>query len=275
MKFNNPVSDVIRERFSCRTFNGNPIRQEERQKIEQLLETASCRNFRFSFVEKSSGAHGEKIGTYGIIRNANEFIAGVIRKNADPVEFGAILETIVLYAEDMGLSTLWLGGTFHKDGFIARLKPSEDELVPIVIAVGYEADAPSLADRIARTFISADRRKRWKELFFDGTFAQPLTPDAAADYADILEMARIAPSAVNYQPWRVLHNNDGYHFFIARKPGYLEKSGFDMQMVDMGIAISHFVIAARQSGFQGRLSFTPPACATDLEYVRSWLIKQM
>ena len=36
------------------------------------------------------------------------------------------------------------------------------------------------------------------------SFAEPLTEEEAGDYQFPLEMLRLAPSAVNKQPWRVV-----------------------------------------------------------------------
>ena len=258
------------ERISCRTFTNESIPATERAHLEEICAEASNSTFRFSFIEKTPAPGDEKIADYGIIKNARHFIAGVASKDADMVEFGAVLETIVLYAEDMGLSTVWLGGTFKRKGFVEKLQAADSEIVPIVIAVGYAAEKPSLTDRIMRSFVGAAHRKDWTELFFDAT-GKPLTQDEADKYIESLDMVQIAPSAVNIQPWRVYKDNKGYHFYITRKAGYVEKMGFDIQMIDMGIAIGHFVITNRENGLKGKLAVADPGISNGLEYVKSWL----
>jgi nitroreductase len=84
-------------------------------------------------------------------------------------------------------------------------------------------------------------------------------------------MTRIAPSAVNYQPWRILRDVNGYHFYLARKPGYNEKRGIEIQKIDIGIAFSHFVLAAKEKGLKGGIGYYKPAVDTDFEYIRSWM----
>ena len=55
---------------------------------------------------------------------------------------------------------------------------------------------------------------------------------------------------MNRQPWRVLIRDGKVHFFLKRDVS--EGSGSDdkpdMQMVDMGIALCHFQLAAQKSG---------------------------
>ena len=53
-------------------------------------------------------------------------------------------------------------------------------------------------------------------------------------------MVRWAPSAVNAQPWRVVLNGRLAHFYEKRSRGFVDKSGWDLQTVDIGIAMYHF-----------------------------------
>ena len=68
-------------------------------------------------------------------------------------------------------------------------------------------------------------------------------------------MVRLAPSASNRQPWRIIagRSRKDFHFFLERTPGYnnnrFVKS--DLQRVDMGIAMCHFELAMKESGFNG------------------------
>ncbi|MGL4368082.1 MAG: nitroreductase family protein [Spirochaetota bacterium] len=272
MEFTHSVIDVIKERISCRTYTGTAIDAAEKNKLEELLKEASCGDFRFELIDIRTSHTNGKIGAYGIIKNARQFITGIVSREADLAEFGAVLETIVLYAENLGLSTVWLGGAFHRKGFADVLSLSPGETVPIVIAVGYGADKPALTDILMRAFVGAAKRKVWETLFFDGSFSSPMKEEKAGEYAEPLEMARIAPSAVNAQPWRIVRDARGYHFFLSRKAGYRERCGYDIQMIDMGISFAHFVITARSLGLNGHIGSEKPAVATDhMEYVRSWL----
>ena len=67
-----------------------------------------------------------------------------------------------------------------------------------------------------------------------------------------IEMVRLAPSASNKQPWRIVKSGTGLHFFLSRTPGY---GGYakavDMQRIDMGIAMAHFELGCKETGFEG------------------------
>ena len=70
-------------------------------------------------------------------------------------------------------------------------------------------------------------------------------------------MLRLAPSAVNKQPWRVVMTEEGFHFFENKMVGG-ESIGFDMQRIDVGIAICHFHMAAEEKGLVGHFERKAP-----------------
>ena len=123
-----------------------------------------------------------------------------------------------------------------------------DEMMPCATAIGYAAEAMSMREKMMRAGIKADHRKPFAELFFHEDFGTPLTEESAGQLLQPLEMVRLAPSAVNRQPWRVVLRDRHVHFFLKRDAGAASDSKPDMQMVDMGIALCHFQLAARQCG---------------------------
>ena len=68
---------------------------------------------------------------------------------------------------------------------------------------------------------------------------------------------RQGPSASNKQPWRILKSADRFHLYLQRTRGY--RNVFtrmaqvdDMQRIDMGIAMCHFELTARELGLSGK-----------------------
>ena len=96
----------------------------------------------------------------------------------------------------------------------------------------------SLRETMMRKGIKADTRKDFSELFFDRSFDKPLSENVSCREA--LEMVRWAPSAVNRQPWRVGIDGNRAHFYEKRSKGYVDATGWDLQKVDVGIALCHF-----------------------------------
>jgi hypothetical protein len=229
---------------------------------------------RFHLVHTVSPQLGRVRGTYGVIKGARDYIVGVVQQSErDMEDFGYLFEMIILIATDLGLGTCWMGGTFNRSGFADRVELKPDEILPAVSPVGYVARRRTVVDSLFRIGAGSKRRKKWGELFFDGDFSTPLE-EAGDDYAVPIEMVRLAPSASNNQPWRIIRNGAGYHFFLQRSKNYDRLFRVDLQRIDMGIALCHFELAAAEEGLGGEWRIEDVDVG-DLpertEYVASWV----
>lgn len=286
MIYGSPVADLVRRRRACRKYHPHPLAADVRRPLEACLATSPAGPFgnraRFALVAATTEAQAELrgLGTYGFIDGAAGFIVGAIaRGRGDHEDYGYLLERAILLATDLGLGTCWLGGTFSKSGFARRIALARNEVMPAVAAVGYADDASFAKDRLRRMAGSNFRRPP-DELFFDGSFATPLALTGAGSYATPLEAVRWAPSASNRQPWRVVRTAAGWHFHLARTRGYGKGTLVftvlrlaDLQRVDLGIAMCHFELAAREAGMEGAWVVDDPevaAAQTALEYIATW-----
>ncbi|GAP21409.1 nitroreductase family [Leptolinea tardivitalis] len=218
--------------------------------------------------------HG--LGTYGVIKQPSGFIIGATvdgEKNLE--DFGYQMELLILKAADLGLGTCWLGGSFTRSTFSKRMAVRKDEILPAVVSIG-RPDLEKTREQIDMS------RKRFdpEKLFFSGNFTHPLTYSEVGDFAFPLEMVRLAPSAKNYQPWRVVKAGNNWHFYLQRTRSYREMvvpaiTGIaDLQRLDMGIAMSHFELAAREAGLTGRWQVEDPGIEKTgklMEYSVSWV----
>lgn len=171
-------------------------------------------------------------------------------------DFGFLMEWLILAAASRGLGTCWLGGTFTRSSFADRIGCADDETIPAVVSIGYPADTMRMFERLARWKVDANNRLPWDELFFESEMGTALSRESAGGFAHVLDMVRLAPSAVNYQPWRIVREKggDAFRFHLARTRDFDEKSFMvkaDLQRIDMGIAMAHFDLAAREAGMEG------------------------
>ena len=277
MEFNTSVLDLIKTRISSRTFKEIGIEEKALEKLKAYItelngETRIKARFVLVNGDDAATAQGKKLGTYGFIKGAGSFIVGILEKSEkDALEFGYQFEKLVLFATDLGLGTCWLGGTFKKSDFEKSLSLKESEFIPIVSPVGYATDKRRVTEAAMRTFVGAASRKPWSELFFEGNIAKPLTEASAAPYAVPLEMVRLGPSASNKQPWRVIKDEQGLHFYLCRTKGYGVPS-YDVQLNDIGIAKCHFALAAKELGLSGSWEKLENTTSTaQWEYVFSWV----
>ena len=185
---------------------------------------------------------------------------------------GYHFERLVLSATELGLGTCWLAGTFNREQFSSALEMSEGEIFPIVCPIGYPFDKQTFINSIFRKVGRSDQRKDWTELFFENKFGNPLTKEQTDEYDFPLEMLRLAPSAANRQPWRIVHTDGAFHFFREANPK--SKYGYDLQRLDVGIGACHFHLAAKEKGLSGRfkrLSDVFAAQPDNMKYLFSWV----
>ncbi|MFX1250899.1 MAG: nitroreductase family protein [Promethearchaeota archaeon] len=282
MKLSSPIVEVIQRRTSLRDYIPQPLDADIKERIIQILQAEKKSpmggKVRFELIEMPNLDPNEKrqLGTYGFIKGAQYFIVAAMHQSKYDLEnLGYLMEKIILFATDLGLGTCWLGGTFKRSAFAAQINTTTDETVPAIAPIGYPIQQRSFRDNTLRWAVRSKKRFPWSTLFFENTFSEPLTQEAAAEYAKPLEMVRISPSASNRQPWRVLkeieHHN--YHFYIYRRGKKRFSSFPDFPRIDLGICICHFDLTLQELDLQGRWEFTHPEIDSPdfLKHVASWI----
>lgn len=146
------------------------------------------------------------------------------RRNA-----GCLMEQLSLYLHTMGIGSCYQGG--------ARLRNDEEEELKLVMIMAFGRPAEPL-ERDRADF----RRLEMKKLVrVHGTFGKL--------QKQLLEPARLAPSAMNLQPWRYVVTENRIHLFVKKpaKIGYQKQ--LDMNLFDAGIALAHMMITAEEFWF--------------------------
>jgi hypothetical protein len=194
-------------------------------------------------------------------------------------DFGYSMELLILKATEMELGTCWLGGTFTKSRFSLQMGLKPGEKIPAVTSIGYPNNQKAWFDRVARIYAGADRRLPWNALFFRNSWDNPYEKELADVYYEPLQLVRLAPSASNKQPWRILFTEGKWHFYLERTPNYptpvfgqLLKIS-DLQRIDIGIALSHFELAVKEGGISGEWVLSEPQLEQpekNRKYIISW-----
>ena len=244
------ITETIKNRRSVRNYAGETLSAAHANQIVAFisaLRTPFPGKYRIELIRTNASAEPVRLGTYGVISGASDFLALVYEPDDNPAEENAAycFEQVVLFCTSLGLGTCWLGGTFNKSNFAAQVDLQAAEILRIVSPVGYI----KTGKRLVETVIGADRhhksRKSFSTNFYDGNFDTNLTEENAGIYREPLEMLRLAPSANNRQPWRIVLDDDTIHFYCHRS------SLFDFSRTDLGIALCHFDLTCRESGIQG------------------------
>jgi hypothetical protein len=274
------VEQTVKARNSVRSYIEQSLSTKEKNQINAYISTLTnpfLIDVSFHLLEADTVANHTKLGTYGVIKGAKDYIGATVTEGELALEaLGYSLEKLILYATSLGLGTCWLGGSFKRSEFAAAMAVKDNELFPAISPIGYRLGQKRMADTIVRKLAKSDKRKDWSEIFFKDDFSQPLDRADTWDYVFPLEMLRLAPSASNKQPWRIVCTDSGFHFYEAKTPGYGSLNGIDIQRIDIGIAACHFHLAALEKGLLGRFekNYAPQIrTPQQIQYIFSWIIE--
>ena len=273
---------AIEKRISVRTYSAvSPDEDTCRYLLNLLAETnagpfGNRLFFRLVDTKERGVGNFSEVSTYGIIKGARYYICGKVAEGPMSLEdYGYCLEKIVLKAAGAGLSTCWLGGTFSRSSLKRILELKENELIPAITPVGYAEGGVSFVDRVIRTMAGSRKRLPEDKLFFYKYPASPLKYGDEPIYEEVLKCVRLAPSASNLQPWRIIRDRAmrAFHFYLKPRTGYdkiIRK--IKLQNIDMGIAMAHFALAAGEKKLKGRWRILDPhEHIQGLQYISSWL----
>lgn len=206
-------------------------------------------NARAELVTESSGKIFKGvIGAFGKVKDAPAFIAFIGNMASPHVqeEVGYTGEGIILEATALGLDTCWVAGFFRPDLAAALVGTAANERVLAVTPIGYASKNESLEEKVLTGFGRNHRRRPLASL------TSGLPEKQWPEWVRMsLEAARLAPSAVNRQPWGFHVEPDGITVSV-RTPG----PEFNVsKRLDCGIAMLHIEVAAMTYGFHGEWDF--------------------
>lgn len=265
--------DIIRKRRSVRTFDETAIRPEDLKKIIEFAETIE-NPYSIPIEWKILNAKEHGLSS-PVILGTDTYIAGKMCRLPHAEEaFGYTFEKVVLYAELLGVGTTWIAGTMNRSAFEHAMELSENEVMPCISPLGYPAKKMSVRENMMRKGIKADTRTDFGEVFFDGTFEKSLSKETAGKLADAFEAVCLAPSAVNKQPWRIVVSGNKVHFYEKHSKGY-GAGGWDIQKIDMGIALCHFELVAKESGIDVSFETSDPGIKLpdNIQYIASYSVR--
>ncbi|MDY0235765.1 MAG: nitroreductase family protein [Gudongella sp.] len=278
MSLHKSIFEIIKTRKSVRSYLDKEIEEDELKKIMRDINKFQGPfrdEVRFELIIDDKVSLNEaKLGTYGIIQGAKYYLAVIATRDKECLfELGYATERAILYLTDRNLGTCWMGGTFERANFANKVELKEGEYLPVVVPFGYIKDKQSIKDKMIRMSAGSDKRTDWGGVFFNEEFGKPLHPNDAGLYKSALEAVRVAPSASNKQPWRVIKKGNDYEFYLNPTPGYGDKLGFNIQEVDIGIAMCHFEMVAIEDDLKGQWDISlgnKEKNKDDMIYVAKW-----
>ena len=147
---------------------------------------------------------------------------------------GFVGQQLDLLLQSLGIGTCWWGMKKPKKEF-----RSVDGLECFITMM---AGMPNMDEK--REYPNGFRRKAVEDIIIGGA-----KPDK------LIEAVRVAPSAVNRQPWLAKKVDDKYNLYLKSSKNPLDMIIGDMRRIDMGIAIAHLFVQARAEGYNTEFVF--------------------
>ena len=209
------------ERHSVRKYKDLPIEEEKRALLQKEIDLCNQRSgLSIRLVCDEPDAFDSFFARYGFFAGVKNYILLAGPKSADLSEkCGYWGEHLVLTAQQMGMNTCWVGGTYRRSAASALLQ--QGEKLSLIIAIGYGEDN-------GKPHKGKSYRQVTKET------------DAPDWFRRGVEAALLAPTALNQQKFRF--SREGNIVFARTSPGSYAK-------VDLGIAKYHFQLGAGTEHF--------------------------
>jgi hypothetical protein len=184
-------------------------------------------------------------GGYGKVNGAPALVAFIGSMQSPDVQeaLGYTGEGVILEATALGLATCWVGGFFSPKRAAAIAKVAPNERVLAVTPIGYPKEGSSLQEKAMSRFGRNWQRRPLSDLVTGlNETNRPGWMKAA------LEAARLAPSAMNRQPWRFQVDENS---ITVSADSVMNPTMVVSKRLDCGIAMLHIEIGALCSGVTG------------------------
>lgn len=210
--------EAIKNRHSVRQYLDKPIEKEKFNVLEkEINDINKLTGLHIQLVKNEPEAFDCFAAHYGKFENVTNYIA-MIGKKSDKLEelIGYYGEKLVIKATILGLNSCWVAMSYRK--IPAAFKLDKGEKLIIVIALGYGKNngANHKIKTIEQVSNANEDTPKW---FNDG-----------------VNIALLAPTAMNQQKFKLIYNSDGT---ITSRSGF----GFYTK-IDLGIAKYHFEVGS-------------------------------
>ena len=173
------IREAIKERHSVRQYIDRPIPSELKAELEALIKECNIESgLHIQIVYDDPECFESFLARYGKFTNVQNYVAIAAKKSLENRdELGGYYgQRIVLRAQQRGLSTCWVGGTYKKGK--CKVELPDDEKLICVIAIGYGATAgtPHKSKPLSQLCdVPEEQMPNW---FKNGMYAAMLAPTA-------------------------------------------------------------------------------------------------
>lgn len=233
------TKDTIRQRHSVRSYLDKPIEADTLQKLNEIVDDCNMQgNMHIQLVCQEPLAFDGFMAHYGKFKNVKNYFAMIGPKTSDlDKKCGYYGARLMLEAQNLGLNTCCVYLTYKK--ISSAFEVNDNEKLVCVIALGYgdNQGKPHSSKTYHDVVINSTGTSEWingiEEIDYN-------TDDSPQWFKDGIEMALLAPTAMNQQKFEFMLEGNTVHII----PGF----GVCTK-IDLGIAKFCFEIGAGKENF--------------------------
>jgi len=248
--------DIIRSRRSIRRYRKEKLDAATMNHIchlNQNIEPFIKNNKFFLKVEDYSprGKIGKTVGGFGrIMTPPHVFLPYLTGSDYILTDLGFRTQQIVLELWKMGIGSCYIG-CIHKQNRVRKdLNLPSDCAIAAFVFFGKPGEDQSLRiyQKISYLWPRSHERLSGEQLFLDTSWKE--IRKRHPDLSKIIDVGRLAPSAVNAQPWRfVIFDNRFIICAKLRKHGSIYDLDQEYALHDVGICMANLDQAAKLLGY--------------------------
>ena len=181
------IREAIKSRHSVRYYRNEPIAEETRAELEALIGACNAESgLHMQLIVEDPECFDTLLAHYGMFKNVRNYIAVVGPKDMANLEEkgGYYGQKVVIAAQQMGLNTCWVAGTYKRGKCKAVLE--DGEKIVCVIAIGYGE--------------SEGTRHKFKPL---SKICDIPEADMPVWFKNGVKAAMMAPTAMNQQKFKI------------------------------------------------------------------------
>jgi len=249
-------------RRSIRSYDQRLFESDDKARIELILKNTrallSENQFKVIFHTKEKGEDLVSVlGAYGrFITPPYYLLPYIIGENQVYLDLGYQAEQIAIQLWSKGIGSCFIGCLSRQEKVRTTFHLPSTAHIAAFLVIGYPGDNLGLETiaKTARSIMGIRSRFPIEEICFSESFDHHFKPDGM--WKKIIEAGRMAPSAVNAQPWRFLMvKNDLYLFSVQNNRRYLLLENSHYSFHDCGICMANIDMALHSLGVQGTWKF--------------------
>ena len=188
------IKEAIKARHSVRQYRETPVADDVRKELEDLILACNAESgLHLQLICDEPECFNNLLAHYGRFRNVRNYVALVGDKDREDLEeqCGYYGQKIVLAAQQMGLNTCWVAGTFSREKCKAEIAPDEKLLCVISIGFGEEAGKKHKSKSLSKLCaVPAEEMPVW---FKNGVKAALMAPTAMNQQKFYIELSGDEP----------------------------------------------------------------------------------